>query len=153
MLVKYHHHRLEMSEWLSTCPPLTSFVTTGVYSAPQDISGPLGLSKGSGSYWEDSLHGSIPSFMAEFCLVLLEEYAKATAHRLLRCCCLHMTDRRFLNMGTVIIKIGFGGLLYYSYKKEPPKPILIIKAPILPAAHTLPLLTTKTSCDLYWHGV
>ena len=36
-----------------------------------------------------------------------------------------------VNMGALIIRIGFWGILYYSYNKEPPNPILIIKASIL----------------------
>ena len=28
------------------------------------------------------------------------------------------------NIGALIIRIGFGGPLYYSYNKEPPKPVL-----------------------------
>ena len=37
-----------------------------------------------------------------------------------------------LNIGALIIRIGFGGLLCYNRNKEPPQhPILIIKAPIL----------------------
>ena len=35
-------------------------------------------------------------------------------------------------IGALIIRIGFWGILYYSYNKEPPQnPILIIKAPIV----------------------
>ena len=33
------------------------------------------------------------------------------------------------NTGAVIIRAGFGGILYYNYRKEPPRPIPIIKAP------------------------
>ena len=28
----------------------------------------------------------------------------------------------YYNVGAVIIRMGFGGILYYSYDKEPPKP-------------------------------
>ena len=35
------------------------------------------------------------------------------------------------NIGALIIRIGFGRLLYYNHSKEPQNPILIIKAPIL----------------------
>ena len=34
-------------------------------------------------------------------------------------------------MYALIIRIGFGGYLYYNYHKEPPKPILIIKGPFI----------------------
>ena len=33
-----------------------------------------------------------------------------------------------LNVGALLIRIGIGGILYYNHNKEPPKPILIIKA-------------------------
>ena len=26
------------------------------------------------------------------------------------------------NVGALIIRIGFGGIVYYNYKKEPPEP-------------------------------
>ena len=26
------------------------------------------------------------------------------------------------NIGALIIRIGFGGIIYYNYNKEPPKP-------------------------------
>ena len=38
------------------------------------------------------------------------------------------------NIGALIIRIGFWGILYYTYNKEPPKPIVIIKAPTLAQA-------------------
>ena len=39
---------------------------------------------------------------------------------------------RHLILGALIIRIGFGGPLNYSYNKEPPKIVLvIIKAPML----------------------
>ena len=35
------------------------------------------------------------------------------------------------NIGALIIRIGFGGRLYYNYNKEPPKILLVLMAPIL----------------------
>ena len=37
-------------------------------------------------------------------------------------------------MGVLVIRIGFWGLLYYTYNKEPPKPYSndLNKAPTLP---------------------
>ena len=35
------------------------------------------------------------------------------------------------NIGVLIIRIGFGGILYYNYNKEHQNPILTIKAPTL----------------------
>ena len=37
-----------------------------------------------------------------------------------------------LNIGTLVIRIGFGAMLYYSCNTEPQNPILIIKAPTVP---------------------
>ena len=39
---------------------------------------------------------------------------------------------RLLHPGALIIRIGFGGIFYYSCNKEPQNPILSIKAPTLP---------------------
>ena len=30
------------------------------------------------------------------------------------------------NVGALIIRIGFGGIIYYNYDKEPPKIVLVI---------------------------
>ena len=35
------------------------------------------------------------------------------------------------DVGASIIRTGFGGLAYHNHNKEPPKPLLIIEAPIL----------------------
>ena len=43
-------------------------------------------------------------------------------------------DLREFNVGAIIIRIEYGGMLYKNYNKEPPNtqnPILIIKAPKL----------------------
>ena len=41
------------------------------------------------------------------------------------------------NIGALIIRIGFGGILYYSSNKDPPpNPILVINAPTLDAHWT-----------------
>ena len=49
---------------------------------------------------------------------------------------LHLLRAGF-NVGALIIRIGFGGISYCNYNKEPPNPILIIKAPPLGTSSTL----------------
>ena len=36
-----------------------------------------------------------------------------------------------VDVGALLIRIGFEGILHYNYNKEPPNPVLIIKAPTL----------------------
>ena len=43
--------------------------------------------------------------------------------------CSEGSERNSLLMGTLIIRIGFRGPLYYNYKKESTKIVLTIKAP------------------------
>ena len=44
---------------------------------------------------------------------------------------------RVANIGALIIRMGFGGPLYYNHTREPSQnPIIIIKAPVLRASCT-----------------
>ena len=59
------------------------------------------------------------------------------------------------NVGAFFIRLGFWGIVYYSYNKEPQKPILIITSPTLgfrglgcrSRVSALMPLTLKVKCD------